>query len=96
MPAQDPWPALQAIKKAERTIRKHGRVGTRTLRLAPYWMDIVRLLLIYGYAKRLQPARISAVRRQMSARIFDPYIEQKKRAAQRKRRERSIMKRVRR
>jgi thymidylate synthase len=84
MPLTDPWPSIREVTKAERAIRLNGKVGERQLRLDPYWMDIVRLFLVYRQFKRRRTKAIAQLKREMSARIFDVYIDHKGRSAQRK------------
>lgn len=85
MPSSDPWPSIREVTRVEKAIRQQGNVGRRRLRLDAYWMDIVRLLLIYRHFKQRKPKAIRRLKQEMSIRVFDSYIEHKRRAALRKR-----------
>ena len=91
----DPWKSIRKVLKAERSIRHSGKVNISALRLDSYWGDIVRLLQIYWYyaqdrrhpgfslSKKSQVA-IMRIKREMQSRIYDTYIEKKKRTAEQK------------
>lgn len=85
MPPSDPWPSIRKVVRTEKAIRQQGNVGRRELLLEPYWMDIVRLLLVYWHFKKHDSKAIGQLKQDMSADVFDGYIEHKKRAAQHKR-----------
>lgn len=89
MPPSDPWPSIHEVARVEKTIRQQGNVGRRRLRLDPYWMDIVRLLLVYRHFKQRKAKAIGQLKQEMSIRVFDTYIDHKRRAAQRKHVERA-------
>ncbi len=82
MPSGDPWPALQEIKNTERRLRR-GTSLPAPQKLQPYWMDLIRLLMVFDAFKRENARQIGVLKRQMSVQIFDPYITQKQRAARR-------------
>jgi len=81
MPRSDPWPSIREVIRIEKRIREQGNAGRRQLRLDPYWMDIVRLLLVYRNFKQRKVKAIEQLKQEMSVRVFDAYIEQKSRAA---------------
>lgn len=83
MPPSDPWPSIREVVRAEKAIRQQGGVGRRKLRLDPYWMDIVRLLLVYRHFKQRTRKAIGQIKQEMSVRVFDTYIEHKRRSAAR-------------
>jgi thymidylate synthase len=84
MPATDPWPSIKALLRTERALRCGRAVNLRTLRLHPYWEDLVRLLQIYRYFKDRQPASIARLKRRMSGPVYGPYIEDKQQTAGRR------------
>jgi thymidylate synthase len=81
MPVGDPWPSVRSVMRAERAIRTGQAFDLATLRVAPYWSDLVRLLQIFRCFRDRVPRAISLLRKQMSSRTYDVFIEQKKRKA---------------
>jgi len=51
------------------------------LGLDAYWTDLVCLLQIYGHYKRHEGRRIDPLRKALSSRVYDIFVDQKKRAA---------------
>jgi thymidylate synthase len=84
MPVGDPWRAVRKLIRAERAIRNGKHVDVSELGLDPYWEDIVRLLQIYGHSKRGEGREITVLKKAMSVNIYDPYIEDKKHAAEKR------------
>lgn len=85
MPVTDPWGSVQKVLDAEREVRHSGSIDVRKLRLDPYWEDLVRLLQIYWYYKKGNQSVITQIKRKMQSRVYDMYIEKKrKRAAEKK------------
>jgi thymidylate synthase len=84
MPQSDPWPSIREVARAERAIRQLGSIGRQRQGLEPYWMDIVRLLLVFRHFKQRKLKAIGHIKEQMSVRVFDTYIEGKRRAATRR------------
>lgn len=83
MPSGDPWDAVKAVRKFEKALRLTGDLPSRRPALDPYWMDLVRLLRAYRAFRDGDPAAIVKIKEEMSARVFDPYIEHKRRTARR-------------
>jgi thymidylate synthase len=83
MPSADPWVAVRAVVKCEKTLRLTGHMPARRPALDPYWMDLVRLLTVYRSFRDGDTAAIGKTREEMSARVFDPYIDHKRRTARR-------------
>jgi thymidylate synthase len=84
MPSTDPWPSIAEVVKDEKAIRLHGSRRRRSAPLEPYWMDIVRLLLVFKALKGHDAKAIGRLKVEMSTDVFDPYIEQKRRTASRR------------
>lgn len=82
MPKLRPWASVSKLVRAERAIRHGRRVNVGTLHLDPYWADLVRLLQIYGHFKRRESEAITVVKKKISTRVYDPYIDDKKQSAQ--------------
>ena len=85
MPVANPWPSIGAVLKAERALRHGQHVNLRALRLDQYWQDLVRLLQIYRGFKNRKPNEIARLKGEMSVSVYDPYIEDKRQVADRRR-----------
>jgi thymidylate synthase len=83
MPSGDPWDAVKAVSKFEKALRLTGELPSRRPALDPYWMDLVRLLGVYRAFRDGDTAAIVRIRGEISARVFDPYIEHKLRTSRR-------------
>jgi len=81
MPAGNPWSSIRKVVTAERAIRRGRNIDVGKLRLASYWRDLVFLLQIYSHFKKRETDQISRLRSRMSVRLYDPYIEDKRKAA---------------
>jgi thymidylate synthase len=81
MPAGDPWASIALAVKAERAIRLKGRQDIPKLNLDNYWKDLLRLLEIFAHSKFHDGKSIARLKRTMSVRIYDIYIEQKRQTA---------------
>lgn len=75
MPVGNPWRSIRKVLNAERLIRGNRKVSIDRLRLDPYWADLVRLLQIYWHFSRGEEAPIGELKRKMSVRNFDGYVE---------------------
>ena len=84
MPVVEPWPSIKVLLRAESLIRRGKSINIRRMKLHRYWKDLVRLLQIYAHFKNNDGKKIGQLKRGMSVRIYDPYIEQKKRIANRR------------
>lgn len=84
MPAGDPWPAIEAVTMCERAIRERGKMPRSMPELAPYWMDVVRLLRVFRHFRDRDPEGIRNLKQEMTVHVFDMYIDHKRRAVQRK------------
>jgi thymidylate synthase len=80
MPSGDPWDSIRKVLRAESAIRRGVFDGTAPA-LDGYWGDIVRLLQIYRHSRNGEPKEIGALRRRMSVRTYDPYIDKRKQKA---------------
>lgn len=74
MPINDPWPSIRKVLRAESAIRAGRKVNLRKLRLHSYWADLVRILQIYACFKKQELRGIEQIKRQMSNRVYDFYI----------------------
>ncbi|MGO8977373.1 MAG: thymidylate synthase [Steroidobacteraceae bacterium] len=83
MPKGEPWASIQKLLKAERAIRKGRSVSVGRLRLDRYWSDVVQLLQIYWHFKRGESDKIAQIKKKISVRVYDPYIDDKKQSAER-------------
>ena len=77
MPVTNPWSSISKVVKAERLIRQGRKIDIGSLRLHPYWADVVRLLQIYWHFKRKETDPIMQLKRKMSVRLYDSYIGDK-------------------
>jgi thymidylate synthase len=82
MPKGKPWASIQKLLLAERTIRGGRSVNVAALRLDRYWADLVRLLQIYSHFKRRDSERIGQIKKAITVRLYDPYIDDKKQSAE--------------
>ena len=74
MPPGDPWKSVHALQEAEASIRERGQIDAKP-DLHPYWADLVRLLQIFYYFKKVRnEGEIRVLMRKMSSRIYDPFI----------------------
>lgn len=81
MPMTDPWNSIRRVLTAECAIRRRGSMAIPDQSLDKYWADLVRLLQIYRHFKRGGSREIARLKRKMSTRIYDTYIEQKRQRA---------------
>jgi thymidylate synthase len=80
MPPGDPWKSIGLVLQAERKIRLNRTLNLCDLGLEDYWRDLVCLLQIYGHYKRREGRKIDPVRGGLSSRVYDIFIDQKRRA----------------
>jgi len=83
MPAASPWSSIRRVVIAERAIRCGRKINISELRLDGYWSDLVRLLQIYWHFKKKEGNQIARLKSKMSVRLYDPYIEGKRKTADR-------------
>jgi thymidylate synthase len=81
MPPGEPWPSLEEVRKAEARIRKGKVVDAELLPIHRYWQDIVRLLQVFSFSSSGNTSGITQLKKKMSARVYDVYIENRKRVA---------------
>ncbi len=75
MPIGSPTTAIHSLLKAEREIRTTGNLQEPIdTDLAPYWMDLVRLLQVYRYVRDKKGAAIDLLRSQMASAVYRPFI----------------------
>jgi thymidylate synthase len=85
MPPGDPWSAVKEVGRFESALRRTGRMPSHRMKLDPYWIDLVRLLGVYRAFRDGDTGLITTLKREMVARVFDPYIDHKRRTARRER-----------
>lgn len=76
MPAGDPRPAMRKLLDAEDAIRQGRELNAGVWTLAPYWADLIRLLLVFAASG--EEEKIDALKRQMAFSKYAPYIEGRK------------------
>jgi thymidylate synthase len=81
MPPGDPWNSIGKVLRAEREIRLNRTVNVHDLGVEDYWTDLVCLLQIYGHYKRHEGRKIEPLRKALFSRVYDTFVDQKKRAA---------------
>lgn len=82
MPKGKPWASIQKLVEAERAIRSGRSVSLATLHLDRYWSDLVQLLQIYWHFKRRESDKIMQIKKKISVRVYDPYIDDKRQSAE--------------
>jgi len=82
MPKGRPWVSIQKLLRAERAIRDGRGVGIASLHLDDYWADLIRLLQIYSHFKRRESEKIVQIKKKITVRIYEPYIDDKKQTAE--------------
>lgn len=78
MPEGDPWHSVDTLVAAEQTIREGGSIDPDES-LAPYWADLLRLLIVYTAYRSEgdQSPAIARARRSMSEDTYDVYLNDK-------------------
>jgi thymidylate synthase len=85
MPIGDPWPALAVVVKNEQLIRLNEDVNPVTIDVEPYWLDLIKALLIYRLAKNPMSIssdtlkKIVSIKSSMSCTTYDQYIRKRER-----------------
>ena len=75
MPEGEPWPQIERLLEAERTIRNVDGFDPHSVKaMEPYWADLARLLLIFRYKKDENTSGITQLREEMEFETFVPYI----------------------
>jgi thymidylate synthase len=77
MPQGSPWKSIEAVLGAEEQIRTTGFVDLAAFRLEDYWLDIIRLLMVYQASKEGNYKKIVEIKKGMTVRIYEEYIRQK-------------------
>ncbi len=77
MPNDDPWPSVQALLAAEEAIRNGNSASVTTAGLHAYWADLVRLLLVFRFAKDGNEAAVRQIMGEMASHVYDIFIEQR-------------------
>ncbi|WP_081062589.1 thymidylate synthase [Burkholderia cepacia] len=81
MPAGDPWPMVEKVLRAERTVRQGKQPALDDL--PSYWADLVRLLQVYRYsrkgARQADREKLGGIKEQMTTDVFDVHIAKRQR-----------------
>lgn len=85
MPTGDPWPSLQKLLYVEAQLRAGQPTDIDSLGLDPYWRDLAHLLHIYRLFQDNRNSEIEQARKLLATRIYDPYVEKKRRTTARPR-----------
>ena len=76
MPTGDPGPHICELLEAETLIRTTGSFDLERLNyMAPYWADLVRVLLVFRYGRDKKVKEMRGLRDSMSSDVYDPYID---------------------
>lgn len=78
MPIGDPDAAIALLLGAEHEIRMGRSINLRTLKIAPYWKDLVRLLQIFSLGQAANNGNIEKIyriKRDMASNVYDIYID---------------------
>lgn len=76
IPAGDPWPAIDFLRRTEFAIRVNNVVDIDGLEnLDPFWVDIILLLQIFRCKKESNPDRLKEFSDKLSSNIYRPFIE---------------------
>ena len=73
MPDGDPFPELDELIILESKIRTGDTVNLDECELDPYWLDLARLIQLYSCNDSHD--QFDQIRKSMSSKAFDPYIE---------------------
>lgn len=78
MPLGDPWPAISTLLAAESKIRDGKEIDFATLKIDPYWADLVRILQVFQYTNNEDKiAKVTSIKRKMHSNIYAPYINKR-------------------
>lgn len=77
MPTGDPWPSVESLIAAEKSLRLGGGRPAHLEALDPYWQDLIRLLEIFSHFKTKNPAEIRRIKISMHSDVYEPYIDEK-------------------
>lgn len=78
MPVGDPWPSISLLLAAESKIRRGKETNFNTLKIDPYWADLVRILQIFQYTNNIDKiSKVPNIKRKMHSNIYTPYINKR-------------------
>lgn len=75
MPTGDPWQAIEAVKEIEQEIRNSRQIDIASIKLEPYWKNLVYLLLIHSSFKRGDLKEVGELQKKIGYPMYDTYIE---------------------
>ena len=85
MPLGDPWLALSVVVENERRVRLNEMVDIDEILVDPYWLDMIKALIIYRLAKDPSSLsadtlkKIAAIKDSMSCTTYNQYIRKRER-----------------
>ena len=79
MPVGDPWDSVRRVVKAERQIRNGEAIDVTGL--SDYWQDLIRLLQIFWHFRTHDAGEIARLKKGLSSRVYDTYVQEKARLA---------------
>lgn len=79
MPTGSPRQAILKLIAYEKAVRTRGATTPAPADMDEYWLDIARLIAIYGSFKGKQPRMLDRLRGEMYSNVFDFAIERKSR-----------------
>lgn len=77
MPVGDPWPEAQRLVAMEKRIRAGESLPHDEISRPGYWSDLIRMLEVLRLSRTKQRAQITHVKRLMSSKVFNTYIERR-------------------
>lgn len=77
IPHGSPWNSIRTVLSLEKKIRLGKNINLNAIKLDTYWLDIIKLLLIFRAYKNKDLAEIMKISKQMSSNIYKPYIDRR-------------------
>lgn len=76
MPAGDPFPAINTLLRAERSLRESGIVDESWIEsIDPYWADLIRLLKVYWAKKRKDWGDVRVLKDQFASDSYKIFVD---------------------
>lgn len=78
MPQSDPWESISKLIEIETKIRNGKNFNFSKLKFDEYWLDLIRLLLIFKLSKKHgNKTKIQRIEDTMASNIYKPYIQKR-------------------
>lgn len=74
MPDGDPFPAMDTVLAYESEIRASGAIPDLPESLSSYWLDIAKLLAIYGCYKKKSRDKLEELKKSMQTQVYEQAI----------------------